>query len=423
MKYIKSKLSRQLILVIATSFLIILVSFGFVLPKTLLPIYEKNLYDYLSKPLELVNDKVNDNSISSEIGYIYIYNGIVSISDNIESIIKLDNINMLTRYFNDTYGKFKYKGKTYYYYSDRDNNINRIALTDDSYVKQSQEDFIHGIFPVVFITLFVVALLLILWSSYVVRRIGKLKLKIDHIEDDKYNHKISDDIDDEIRSLELALEDMRISLKNQEEYRKQMYQNISHDFKTPLTVIKSYVEAAYDGVEEIDKVLPIIKDQTLKLENKVHSLLYLNKLDYIKDMDLIELEKVDINKIVDNSVLKFKYRNKKIEFKVLHNSTSNFYGTEDAWETIIDNILNNAVRYASKEIKITIRKNQISIYNDGANIDKDMLESIFSPFRKGIKGEFGLGLSIVKKTLQMMNYDVIVKNHNKKGVTFIISKN
>ena len=47
---------------------------------------------------------------------------------------------------------------------------------------------------------------------------------------------------------------------------------------------------------------------------------------------------------------------------------------------------------------------------------------MFVPFRKGIKGEFGLGLSVVKKSLVMMGYDIEVKNHNKKGVSFIISK-
>ena len=61
------------------------------------------------------------------------------------------------------------------------------------------------------------------------------------------------------------------------------------------------------------------------------------------------------------------------------------------------------------------------LYNDGDNIDNDLLEGIFTPFRKGIKGEFGLGLSIVKKTLDIMNYDISIKNE-KKGVSFIITK-
>ena len=89
------------------------------------------------------------------------------------------------------------------------------------------------------------------------------------------------------------------------------------------------------------------------------------------------------------------------------------------WETIIDNILNNFMRYAVKEVKITIKDKSISFYNDGENIDENILNDIFSPYKKGIKGEFGLGLSIVKKTIKLFGYEISVKNE-KKGVTFII---
>ena len=61
------------------------------------------------------------------------------------------------------------------------------------------------------------------------------------------------------------------------------------------------------------------------------------------------------------------------------------------------------------------------MYNDGDNIEDSLLDGIFTPFRKGIKGEFGLGLSIVKKTLNLMGYDIIIKNE-KIGVSFIITK-
>ena len=274
----------------------------------------------------------------------------------------------------------------------------------------------------IFLTLIIVSFILISWSSVVVKKIEKLKNKIDHIDDDTYNHTIEDSADDEIRSLELAIEDMRISLKNQEEYRNQMYQNISHDFKTPLTVIESYIEAVEDGVEDSNNALKIIKEQTIKLENKVHSLLYLNKLDYFKDLKALELKEVDIEEIINTSVEKFKYRNTNINFVVQFSNHTKFLGTVDSWETIIDNLLNNAVRYAEKEIKITVKKNQITVYNDGPNIDNDLIEGIFVPFRKGVKGEFGLGLSIVKKTLTMMKCDIVIKNHNKKGVSFVIYK-
>ena len=79
------------------------------------------------------------------------------------------------------------------------------------------------------------------------------------------------------------------------------------------------------------------------------------------------------------------------------------------------------MRYTNENIKITLKQNKLILYNDGDAIDKDFLEVIFTPFRKGIKGEFGLGLSIVKKTLEMMGYDINIKNE-KKGVSFIITE-
>ena len=200
-----------------------------------------------------------------------------------------------------------------------------------------------------------------------------------------------------------------------------MYQNISHDFKTPLTVIKSYIEAVHDGVESEEKALQIIDEQANKLEQKVHSLLYLNKLDYIKDYKNITLKQVDISSLINASIEKFKFHRKDIKFTLNVDKNAKVYGTEDLWETIIDNMLGNFMRYVEHEIKITVKPNKIVFYNDGPKIDEDLLEVIFVPFRKGMKGEFGLGLSIIKKTLNLMGYDVAIKNL-KKGVSFIITK-
>ena len=64
-------------------------------------------------------------------------------------------------------------------------------------------------------------------------------------------------------------------------------------------MIESYIEAVEDGVEDSNNALKIIKEQTIKLENKVHSLLYLNKLDYFKDLKALELKEVDIEEIIN----------------------------------------------------------------------------------------------------------------------------
>ena len=66
------------------------------------------------------------------------------------------------------------------------------------------------------------------------------------------------------------------------------------------------------------------------------------------------------------------------------------------------------------------KNNKIILYNDGPNIDKEVLNNIFTPYEKGVKGIFGLGLSIVQKTLRLLNYDITIENV-KNGVKFIIS--
>ena len=422
MKYIGSKLSRQLLVLILIVFSVLFLLLGVVLPKTLLPVAEKTLYNYLSQPLEFIESDIDESLINSKVGYLYIINGRIVASDNLYDVIDIRDVDTLMKKISDTYGKFVYEKNTYYYYTIRQDQIIKVAIANDDYINETKADILSTSLPVILITFLVIALALIFWSSIIVRKITKLKSKVDHIDDDEYDHRVDMQVDDEIKSLAVALEDMRISLKNQEKYRNQMYQNISHDFKTPLTVIKSYIEAVDDGVEDPSSALAVIKEETYSLEYKVHSLLYLNKLDYLKEEKQVKIVEVDISKVIESSLEKFKFRRKDVEFIINIDKNAKFYGTYDLFETIIDNLLTNFMRYADKQIKITVTKNKIVLYNDGPTIDEDFLKGIFTPFRKGIKGEFGLGLSIVKKSANLIGYDVTIKNHNKKGVSFIITK-
>ena len=270
------------------------------------------------------------------------------------------------------------------------------------------------------ITLLIILVIVAVWSQILVERIKNLKEKVDNLDNDNYSSNPPYKMDDEIEDLSHAIDDMKENLKKQEEYKNQLYQNISHDFKTPLTVIKSYVEAIEDGVQDEKSGLKIIKQETKKLDIKVHSLLYLNKLNYIKDMDDYKSGTINIVEILTSSVEKFKLTRPEIHWEVnITDKKTVFNGSENMWEAIVDNILSNFMRYAESEIKITVHNHQIIFYNDGPHIDKTVLKEIFSPYRKGIKGQFGLGLSIVRKTVSLLGYDVKVRNE-KTGVSFII---
>lgn len=421
MKNQKQTLSKQLIIIIFLVFSIAFICLGVVLPKTLIPLAENNVYRYLSEPLKFMQSNFDKDLSSSEIAYLYIIDQKIVTSDNLTEVMGFDNpLFIIKKIKHNTYGKFIYKHNTYYYYTIKAEQVTKIALTNDTYINKTKADILAAILPIVLGTLLIVGLILVIWSSIIIYKIDKLKSKVDNIDNEDYNHTIDFKANDEIKSLGYAIEDMRISLKSQGEYRNQMYQNISHDFKTPLTVIKSYIEAVHDEVEDKDKALQVIEEQTEKLENKVHSLLYLNKLDYLKDSKP-KIEKIDMEKLINDEVSKFKWKRKDVEFIVESDHKSVYFGTVEHWETILDNLLNNFMRYASTTIKINAKQNKIILYNDGSNIDNDLLEGIFTPFRKGIKGEFGLGLSIVKKTLCIIDYDINIKNE-KKGVTFIITR-
>ena len=417
----KYSLAKQLIIIVGITFFLLFLSLGIILPRLLIPIAESNIYSYLREPLNVYNNDSTNEIQNSEIAFIYIYNDNIIASKNITDVIKTKNLNKIINKMDDDYGKFNFNHKTYYYYTLKKDNIKKIAIANNYYINETKEEILKAIFPTLLGTFLLISLTLFFWSTIVIHKIDKLKEKIDNIDNPDYDHKLSFQIDDEMRSLELAIEDMRISLINQEEYRNQMYQNISHDFKTPLTVIKSYIEAVEDGVEDNATALTTIKEQTNKLEQKVHSLLYLNKLDYLKNSKNINMDQINMEKVIHSEVEKFKFTRKEITFVVKIDNKSKFYGSIENWETILDNLLSNFMRYAKNTIKITAKQNKLILYNDGENIDNDFLEAIFTPFRKGIKGQFGLGLSIVKKTLNLMEYDITIKNE-KKGVSFIITQ-
>ena len=422
MKPLKNNLMKQLVTIGIIIVLIIALSLIILLPRLLLPIYEKNIYEYLKKPLELIDIDINsnDNVTSSDVAYIYIKNnGDIVTSSNYSNIINASYDIVLEKMDNE-YGKFYFQGRNYYYYTMSVNGDYRVSISTSNYVLEIRKDILFTIYPIIFITLLVISALLVFWASNLALKIEHLKEKIDNLDNDDYVDNYDYLVDDELKVLSEAIDNMKLHLKKEEEYKTQMYQNISHDFKTPLTVIKSYIEAVDDGVENTETATKVIKEQINKLEIKVHSLLYLNKLNYIKDFNEYKNSQVDLSQILSSCVEKFKIQRPDIEFKIcIMDKKTIFNGTFDMWETIIDNLLNNFMRYASKQIKITVKNGKINFYNDGPNINEDVLDDIFTPYTKGIKGQFGLGLSIVKKTITLLGYEIIVKN-DKKGVNFMI---
>ncbi len=419
----KISLTQQLLYICILIVGIIFIALGIILPKELLPIYEENIYNKLKLPLTFIrnSDDINDdtNFYDTDIAYIYQNNDLLLVSNNINDVIKNFDTD-ITNYTTKKYGKLIYKNRLYYYYNSYNtNNVNIISITNDKYINSQKRETLYTILLVTGLSFTLCSLILIAWSNSLVNDIKILKKKIKNINNSNYNLALNHEFDDEIYSLNESIEAMHEYLMNNESYKNQLYQNISHDFKTPITVIKSYIEAAEDGIETPEETMKVIKEQIDILENKVHSLLYLNKLNYLSEQEEQLKSRTNLSEVVLASVEKFKLIRPELTFKLDIDDKEIYRGTYDMWETIIDNLLNNFMRYAKKEIKITIKNQKITLFNDGPNIDKSIIDNIFTPYKKGLNGMFGLGLSIVKKTLELLKYDISVDNV-KNGVNFII---
>lgn len=415
-------LYRQILTIVCIIFALIYIIVAVVIPKTLIPFYEKNIYLYLQTPLEVVRNDINLSKIDTSVAFIYKENDLLTTSSNLKKVIDIPAKQIIKK-IKKPNGKFTYRGRTYYYSAIKDDNRYKIAITNDEYVRKMRADILEALFPVLIVTLLMILIIVAVWSQSLAGRIKHLKDKIDNLDNDDFIDKYNDKFNDELKVLSNAIDEMKITLHKQDEYKNQMYQNISHDFKTPLTVVKSYIEAIEDGVQDEKTGLKIIKQEIEKLEIKVHSLLYLNKLIYYKntkDTDNYKHVTVDIVEMLNNSVSKFKVTRPDVQWHLkIYDTKTTFNGSQTMWEAIIDNILSNFIRYADKTIKITVRSHRIYFYNDGQAIDENILDDMFTPYKKGINGQFGLGLSIVKQTLLLLGYDVSIKNE-KVGICFII---
>lgn len=410
----KIDLKKQFIILVILYLFILYTLLKIFIPNSILSQTEESLYNRLILSITLINKNKISNIDNSEIAYIYINDEIVYSSSNFSKITKED-ANKILEYIKQPKGNFTISSKKYYYVKIDD----IISITDDKYIKQVIKNTIKSIKLPIMLSILIVSIPAIIWITIIVLKILKLKEKSDNIDNNRYNHKFDFYIDDELKKLNHSLENMRESFMKNEEYKNELYQNISHDFKTPLSIIKSYTEAREDNMCTYEEYMKVIKEQSIDLERRVRSLLYLNKLDYLSNYNR-EIKEVDISKLVKEEIKKFKYLNREISIKY-STDNSKIYGNYELLEGVFDNILTNSYRYANKIISITIKNGKIIIYNDGEHIKEDIIDYMFTPFRKGIKGDFGLGLSIVKKSLKLINYNIYAVNE-KVGVSFIISK-
>lgn len=299
-----------------------------------------------------------------------------------------------------------------------------ISYMWDTYRNSLLKALLLKLMIITFVAVAISIIIALILTKYITAPLIKLEKNVKKIAEKQWDEAIVFERLDEIGSLAKSIEYMRKELIKRDESEQWMLQNISHELKTPVMVIRSYSEAVGDGIfpkGDLKSSMSIISSEAERLEKRIKDLLYLSKLEYLSKHEA-NFESINIKKIVEEVCDRFKFTNKTLNWNI-DLTDINFMGIKEQWIVVIENILDNQIRYASREIKISIELRDkfqfICVHNDGEEISMDDISKVFNKFEKGKAGKFGLGMAIVKYIVEFHKGEIYAINEN-GGVSFYI---
>lgn len=242
-----------------------------------------------------------------------------------------------------------------------------------------------------------------------------------------------------ISGLVCVLHDVTKKEKDEEE-RRQFVSNVSHELRTPLTSMKSYIEALADGAWQDPEVAPeflkVTQEETNRMIRMINDLLQLSRMDSNKielQKELVNLNEM-FNYVLDRFDMLIKDSDKNYVIKREFTQRAIWVDIDtDRMIQVLDNILNNAMKYSPDGGTITCRllethKNVVlSISDEGLGIPKQNLGRVFDRFfrvdkaRSRAMGGSGLGLAISKESILAHGGNIWAESEENKGSTFFIS--
>ena len=286
--------------------------------------------------------------------------------------------------------------------------------------------------------LFIAAFIVLVLFTYVVYiPIRKIAKAADAYAEGNFDTKIDIHSNDEIGYLAASLNYMANELNTLEDDQKKFVSNVSHDFRSPLTSIKGYVEAMLDGtipVEMQDKYLNIILFETERLNKLTKSLLELNKFGSHGTMlDIIDF---DINYTIRMTAQTFEgiCKEKRIGFHLILTGEKLYVSADmSKIQQVLYNLIDNALKFSHTDSFITIETTEkndkifVSVKDTGIGIPKDSIKKIWERFYKTDlsrgkdKKGTGLGLSIVKEIIQAHGENINCISTEGVGTEFIFT--
>ena len=305
-----------------------------------------------------------------------------------------------------------------------------------SEINQSQ----NGILSILYITsavLFGLSLIILLvFTQTVYLPLRKITVGANEYAAGNLDYRIDVKTHDEMGYLSDTLNYMSDELNKMEEYQKNFIANVSHDFRSPLTSIKGYLEAILDGTipaEMYEKYLSRVISETERLHKLTESMLTLNSLDA---RGYLSRTNFDINRVIKDTAASFEgtCESKNVSFDLTFSDDIQMvFADLGKIQQVMYNLIDNAIKFSHHDSTIYIQasgryeKIFVSVKDTGIGIPKDSLKKIWERFYKTDlsrgkdKKGTGLGLSIVKEIIQAHGENIDVVSTEGVGTEFIFS--
>lgn len=291
------------------------------------------------------------------------------------------------------------------------------------------ESIKSDIIKTLIITISIISLILIIATSYnekmITKPIKKLIYTTERIGEKDFDQIINLNTKDEFEILANAINKMSYSLKKQDIEQKKFYQNISHELKTPLTIISGYAQGVKNNVfEDKDKVLDTIVNECNNFKKQLENIIYLSKLDTINET--YNFKDHSLNNLIIDSLEKVDSIIILNEINIIYNPSEDIIIKVDKEKILraLTNVLSNCIKYTKDTIYINTQKLdnevEIQIYDNGNGFSRELLEKPFSGVVVGTKEGNGIGLSIVKKVIDTHEGSISLGNEEGKGAKYII---
>ncbi|WP_314790453.1 HAMP domain-containing sensor histidine kinase [Mogibacterium diversum] len=287
---------------------------------------------------------------------------------------------------------------------------------------------------ITFITLMIASMLAIIMSTWLSLPIASITKSAVQLSNGNYNVNFNGGIFTETNELARTLNKASYEMQKTDSYQRDLIANVSHDLKTPLTMIKSYAEMindiSGDNPEKRAEHLAVIIAEADRLNKLVSDMLSASRLQ--SNSAELNMTKFDIVKAATEVEETFEVLNQQEGYNISFNKckTAYVYGDYDKLKQVMANLISNAIKYCGKdkyvriELKKVGRNVRFDVIDHGDGIAAEEISHVWERYyrtsanrNRNIEGT-GLGLSIVKGILSLHNANYGVESEEGKGSDF-----